>query len=392
MRIAINGIGVAGPTLAYWLRQAGHDPVLFEKAPALRSGGYMIDFWGLGYEIAERMGILPILRERCYLMERMSIVDARGREQTALDLSLLRERLQGRFISLARSDLSLALFGACEGIEARFGLSIAELEPRAGGVLARLSDGREELFDLVVGADGLHSRIREIAFGPEARFEKPLDCHVAAFRLAGYPRRDERTYVSHTRPGRHAARVSLRNDETLILFVCRSDRIAAAPDGSSEKELLQRAFGDMGWEVPDFLVRMNDVDDIYLDRVSQIRLPSWFSGRVALIGDAAACPSLLAGEGTGLGMLEAYILADEVDRAEGDFARAFAAYDGRLRAFIEGKQDAALRFRGFFAPRTALSLLLRNLAIRAMSIPFVAERLLAPSLDEGLTLPAPSAS
>jgi 2-polyprenyl-6-methoxyphenol hydroxylase-like FAD-dependent oxidoreductase len=388
MRIAINGIGVAGPTLAYWLRQAGHDPVLFEKATAFRRGGYMVDFWGLGYEIADRMALIPALRERCYLMERLSMVDADGREEAGLDLAPMRELLQGRFISLARSDLAATIFGACDGIPARFGLSIASIQGESDEVVVRLSDGRQERFDLVIGADGLHSHVRELAFGPEEAFEESLDCAVAAFQLAGYPRRDELTYVSHTLPGRQAARVSLRNDETLVLLVCRTELIANEFRAAGAKQSLRQAFRGMRWEVPEILDRMEDVEDVYFDRVSQIHLPRWFSGRVGLIGDAAACPSLLAGEGTGLAMVEAYVLAEELDRASGDVSRAFAAYERRLRFFIDRKQKAALRLRGFFAPRTALSLKVRNAAVRAMSIPFVARRFLARSLDESLRLPA----
>jgi 2-polyprenyl-6-methoxyphenol hydroxylase-like FAD-dependent oxidoreductase len=383
MRIAVNGIGIAGPTLAYWLRRSGHEPVLFEKAPAFRDGGYMIDFWGAGYEIADRMGLIPALRERWYLMERLRMVDARGKEEACLSLAPMRAHLEGRFVSLARSDLSRALYSACEGIPAHFGLSIEALEERRDGVAVVLSDGREERFDLVVGADGLHSHVRELAFGPEARFEESLDCVVAAFRLAGYPRRDELAYVSHTVAMRHAARVSLRHDKTLVLLICRAGLIDGNPHGAALKPALRRAFGGMRWEVPEMLDRMEDVEDVYFDRVSQIHLPHWFSGRVALIGDAAACPSLLAGEGTGLGMVEAYVLARELDRAGSDFARAFAAYDARLRAFVTGKQKAALRLRGFFAPRTALGLRVRSLIVHAMTIPFVARRLLARSLDEG---------
>ncbi len=392
MRIGINGIGVAGPTLAYWLREAGHDPVLFERAPALRTGGYMVDFWGLGYEIADRMGLIPGLRERCYLMERLSMVDADGREEAGFDLAPMRELLHGRFISLARSDLSAALFGACEGIAAHFGRSIAAIESRGDGVLATLSDGRKERFDLVVGADGLHSQVRELSFGPEEAFEKPLDCYVAAFRLAGYPRRDELTYVSHTQPGRQVGRVSLRDDETLILLVCRRERIGGDTRGAGVKEALWRAFRGMRWEVPEILDRMKEVKEVYFDRVSQIHLPRWFSGRVGLVGDAAACPSLLAGEGTGLGMAEAYVLAEELERTPNDAARALAAYDRRLRKFIAGKQRAAMRLRGFFAPKTSLALRIRNVAVNAMAIPFVARRLLARSLDESLELPARAAS
>ncbi len=387
MRVAINGTGVAGPTLAYWLRQSGHEPVLFETAPALRTGGYLIDFWGLGYDIAERMGLVPVLRERCYLMERMRMVDADGREEAALDVASMRELLQGRFISLTRADLASALFEACDGTPANFGVSVSTIVQDAEGVVATLSDGRHERFDLVIGADGLHSRVREVVFGPDARFETSLDCYVAAFRIPGYPHRDELTYVSHTVPKRQVARVALRKDDTLVLLVCRADVLGGDPPRDLRKKALRRAFGDMRWEVPEILDGMDRVDDVYLDRVSQVHLPRWSAGRVGLIGDAAACPSLLAGEGTGLAMVEAYVLAGELHRAGGDFARAFAAYEARLREFVTAKQKAALRFRGFFAPRSALALKVRNISLNALSIPFFAKRWLARSLNDDLELP-----
>ncbi|MGE5277629.1 MAG: FAD-binding domain [Acidobacteriota bacterium] len=387
MRVAINGTGVAGPTLAYWLRRAGHEPVLFEKAPAPRTGGYLIDFWGLGYEIAERMGLVPALRERCYLMERLRMVDADGREEAALDVTPMRELLRGRFISLARADLAAALFGACEGIPAHFGVCVTAIEQDADGVTATLSDGRKERFDLVVGADGLHSQVRELAFGPEAQFETSLGCYVAAFRIPDYPCRDELTYVSHTVPRRQVARVALRHGETLVLLVCRAELIDGDPPRERQKEALRRAFGGMSWEVPEILDRMDEVDDVYFDRVSQIHLPRWSSGRVGLLGDAAACASLLAGEGTGLAMIEAYVLAGELHRAHGDVARAFLAYEARLRPFVTAKQKAALRFRAFFAPQTALALKARNAAVNALSIRFFAKRFLARSLHDDLELP-----
>ena len=127
MRVAINGMGVAGPTLAYWLRRSGHDPLLFEKAPAVRTGGYIIDFWGLGYDIAERMGIIPALRERGYEMKRLKMVDRNGREEAHMDLTPLYETQRGRFISVARADLASALAGACQGIPIHFNVSISAI-------------------------------------------------------------------------------------------------------------------------------------------------------------------------------------------------------------------------------------------------------------------------
>jgi 2-polyprenyl-6-methoxyphenol hydroxylase-like FAD-dependent oxidoreductase len=387
LRIAINGIGVAGPTLAYWLRELGYEPVLYERAPALRTGGYLIDFWGLGYEIAEWMGLIPVLRGRCYEMERMRLVNGSGREEALLDLRPLRELLGGRFISLARGDLAAALFGACKGIPAHFGVWITAVDQQRNSAVITLSDGRRERFDLVCGAGGLHSPLRALMFGAEHRFEKFLGCYVAAFRVPGYPCRDELTYVSHTVPKRHVARVSLRHDETLILLVCRSDLLERDLPGLGPKPALRRVFENMRWEVPEILDRMDDAEDFYFDRVSQIELRRWTSGRVALVGDAAACPSLLAGEGTGLAMTEAYVLAGELHRAAGDHTRAFAAYEGQLRSFVTAKQKAAMGFRGFFAPETTLGLKTRNLMVKALSLPFLAKRLLARSVRDDLELP-----
>jgi 2-polyprenyl-6-methoxyphenol hydroxylase-like FAD-dependent oxidoreductase len=387
VKIAINGTGVAGPTLAYWLRRFGHEPVLFERAPALRRGGYVIDFWGLGFDIADRMGLTPALVNRAYMMERVSMVDDTGREVAAMDVTSIRRQLKGRFISLARTDLAAALFEVCRGIPAHFGLSIAGLEQDESGVTAMLSNGRQERFDLVIGADGLHSRVRELVFGSQKQFEKGLGCHVAAVRLADYPSRDALAYVSHTVPHRHVARVALRNRETLVLFIWQSDLIDGEPQPHQQKAALRRAFADMKWEVPDILDRMDTVEDVYFDRVSQIHLPRWSIGRVALIGDAAACASLLAGEGTGLAMIEAYVLAGEVHRAGDDIGRALAAFEARLRSFVTAKQKAALRFRGFFVPRTSLGLAVRNVLVNAIAIPYIGNRVVGRSLDDDLVLP-----
>lgn len=389
MKVAINGIGVAGPTLAYWLRRLGHEPVLFEKATALRTGGYLIDFWGLGYAIAERMGILASLRARGYEIQRMRMVDRHGREEAHVDLSPMREALHGRFVSIARSDLARALFEACEGIPARFGVSIVGIEGNGNGSVVTLSDGTRERFDVVVGADGLHSAVRALAFGPESQFEHFLGCFIAAFRVRGYRHRDELTHVSHTVRGRQVGRVSLRNDETLVLLVWRAEPAASniARDREEQQLAVRRAFGDMGWETPELLAAMDDAVDFYFDRVSQIHISRWSAGSVVLAGDAAACASLLAGEGSGLAMLEAYVLAGELHRANGDASLAFTEYERRLRGFVAAKQDSAVWFRGFFAPQTTLGLAVRNLAVHAFSLPFVAKPLMARSLRDNLELP-----
>ncbi|HEX5071294.1 MAG TPA: FAD-binding domain [Vicinamibacterales bacterium] len=387
MRIAINGVGVAGPTLAYWLRRAGHEPVLFEKAPSLRTAGYVIDFWGPGFEIAARMGLAAAVRERGYAMERLRIVDGRGRPVAQLSVAPLRRRLQDRFVTIPRGDLAELLYQACDDVPAHFGTSIVGVEQNDGGVTVQLSDGSVRAFDAVIGADGLHSAVRAAVFGPESRFEHSLDCDVAVYRIDGYRPREELAYVSYTVPGRQAARISLRGDRTLVLLLCDARLIGDHPTTAQDQHAaLRRAFGGMQWEVPALLDGLTTTRDFYFDRVSQIRMPQWSIGRVALAGDAAACVSLLAGEGTGLAMVEAYVLAHEFSQTT-DPARAFAAYESRLRPLIERKQQAALRMRGFFVPKTSFGLAVRNWLVAVASWPLLTGLILGPAISDDVELP-----
>ncbi len=389
MRILINGCGIAGPTLAFWLQRLGHEVVLLEKAPALREGGYLIDFWGHGYTVAERMGILPELREKGYRIRELRMVDRKGRAAASMDLGAVLEGMDDRLLSIARGDIATTIHRACQGVETRFGTSIVGIEDDRAGARVTLSDGSQEDCDLVVGADGLLSAVRAIAFGPQSQYEKPLGCHVAALRLPGYRPREAGIYLGHTVPGRQAMRVSLRDDDTLALFVFRSELLDAEPQSAGErKAALQQIFGGMGWEVPNMLRRLDAVEDLYFDRVSQIRMDSWTRGRVMLVGDAAACVSLLAGEGTGLAMTEAYVLATALHRAGGDHTRASWTYESTLRRFVAGKQRSAKGFIGFFAPRTKKGMQLRDLLIRVAGVRPIARHLIARTFRDSVALPS----
>lgn len=388
MKIAINGCGIAGPTLAWWLRRYGHEPVLFEQAPAPRRGGYVIDFWGPGYDVAEKMGLFPTLLDDAYLMERLRTVTSTGWTTSSIRVRTFQELTNNRYLSIARSDLARHIFEACEGIETRFATSIAGLEDEGAKIVAHLSDGGQEPFDCVIGADGLHSQVRALTFGEQAQFERHTGFYVAAFTLSGYRPREELAYVSHTQPGRQISRIALRNDETLFLFVFLNRFVPEEPKTETEeKALLRQVFGDMGWEAPAILERMDEVSDIYFDRVSQIRMPAWAKGRVALVGDAAACPSLLAGEGTGLAMTEAYVLAGELSRTCGDYTAAFAAYQARLQPHLEKRQEMALKFAGFFAPKNWLTLVARDVMTNLASLPVIGKRMLGSSILTDLDVP-----
>jgi len=391
MRILISGLGIAGPTLAYWLSRHGFEPVIVERAPRLRTGGYIVDFWGKGYDVAERMGLLPQLEARGYFVREVRLVDGRGLRVGGFFADVFRRATGGRFVSLPRGELSAAIHGAIEGkVEILFGDSIAALDERDGGVtvrFARSSPVRD--FDLVVGADGLHSQVRGLRFGAEGAFEVPLAYKVAAFEAPGYAPRDEDVYVSYSEPGRQVARFALRGDRTLFLFVFHdaSPELPREDDADAQKAVLHRQFGSSGWECPRILAALDGCDEIYFDRVSQVRMESWTQGRVALVGDAAWCPSLLAGEGSALAMIGAYVLAGELRRAEGDWRAAFARYERMLRSFIAEKQGAAVRFASSFAPRSTLGIAVRNLVTRAFAVGPIADLFLGRALRDEIHLP-----
>lgn len=388
MKILISGAGLAGPTLAYWLKRYGMTPTLLERAPGPRSGGYVMDFWGRGYDIAEKMGLLAELSAIGYRMQELRIVDRNGAHVTGFGTRVLAELTGGRYISIGRSDLAALIFEKIRGTcETRFGDSIVGLKQDAGGVDVAFERGGERRFDLVVGADGLHSNVRRLVFGAQERFEAHLGYTVAAFEVAGYRPRDEGVYVLHSAPGRQIARFALHQDRTLFLFVFAGES-DAAHDIAAQKAILKDTFADVGWECPQILAALEACDDLYFDRVSQIRLDRWSHGRVVLIGDAASCISLVGGQGAALAMTQAYVLAGELAAAHGQHDKAFARYEALLRPYLAVKQKAATRFAGAFAPRTAFGIWLRNVVIRAFAIPAVARLSFGRDLADQLILPS----
>ena len=236
MRIIINGAGIAGPTLAYWLRKAGHEVLLVESAPQLRSGGYVIDFGLVGYDVAEKMGLIPRIRELGYQVKEVRFVDRQGRKRGSISTDVFRRLLHGRFTSLRRSDLAATIYGALDGaVETIFGDSVARIEEEGHCVRVSFDHAPPREVDLVIGADGLHSRVRQLAFGPDAGVEVSLGYHVAAFEVEGYRPRDELVYLGYGVPGRQIFRFSMRNDKTLFLFVFRDEYLTTGSPTSEPR-------------------------------------------------------------------------------------------------------------------------------------------------------------
>jgi 2-polyprenyl-6-methoxyphenol hydroxylase-like FAD-dependent oxidoreductase len=389
MDVLISGAGIAGPTLAWWLLRDGHRVTLVEKAPALRSGGYIIDFWGKGYDLAGRMGLLPQVEQAGYHVKEVRFVGREGQRRGGFTTEVFDRATYGRFVSLPRSELSRAIFEAIEGrVEAIFGDEIVGLEREPGRTTVRFAGGSQRAFDLVVGAEGIHSPTREMLFGPEERFERFLGYNFAAYTLQGYPRRDPDVYVMYGEPGRQAARFTLKDDASLVLLIWRDAQGAAIPhDEAGQKAFIRERFAGAGWEVPALLEGLAHASDLYLDRVSQIRLERWHEGNVALLGDAAFAPSFLAGQGSALAMIGAYVLAGELKRAEGDVPAALAAYQQRLFAFMRSKQDAAIGLAPSFVPKSQFGLRVRDVASKLLGIGWFADLVIGRSVRDQIDLP-----
>lgn len=388
--VLISGVGIAGPTLAYWLGQSSFDLTLVERAPQLRTSGYVIDFWGLGFDIAERMGLLSDLYREGYRVQELRFVDGRGYRVGGFDAEVFNRLTGGRYLTLPRSDLARLIYRRIEnGCETIFGDSISGIEENRDGVRVTFEHAAARTFDFVIGADGLHSVVRGLAFGRQYRFEKYLGYAVAAFECKGYRPRDEDVYVSFSVPGKQVGRFAMREDRTLFLFIFASPQPPAAEphDTAAQKAILRQAFGKAGWECPQILDALDQAEELYFDRVSQIQMQSWSRGRIALVGDAAFCPSLLAGQGSALAMTSSYVLAGELATAPDEHQSAFGRYESLLRSFITGKQRAAVQFAGSLAPRTQLGLFFRNQISKTLRFSPIADFVIGRSLMDRLRLP-----
>lgn len=386
--VLISGAGIAGPTLAFWLKAAGFQPTLVEQARALRVGGYVVDFWGLGYDIAEQMHLTDDINRIGYHAREMQVVDDLGKRIAGFGTKVFDELTNGRYVTIGRSDLSRLLFEKVRGdTEVIFQSEILALQERDDCVEVQLKNAGTRRFSLVIGADGLHSTVRGLTFGPQSRFEKYLGYAVAAFEVRGYRPRDEDIYLMYGQPERMLGRFTLHDDRTLFLFVFAAGSDTLPKELERQKAMLRERYHEGKWECPLILDELDRTQQLYFDRVSQIRMESWSRGRVALIGDAAFCVSLTAGQGSALAMISAFVLAGELANAGGRHQEAFGRYEAFLRAFIGEKQRAAERFARVFAPKTRWGLNVRNQVIKAFAIPGLARLTIGRDITDALQLP-----
>jgi 2-polyprenyl-6-methoxyphenol hydroxylase-like FAD-dependent oxidoreductase len=365
--VLISGASIAGPALAYWHDRYGFRVTVVEKAPALRPGGQSVDFKGRTHRtVLDRMGIWEEILQRQTGRFDTVYLDATGRE-----LAVMPGEFTGGDAEILRGDLAAILHERTAGdCEYRFGDSITALTETADGVRVKFEHGAAQTFDLVAGADGIHSRVRRLAFGPERDYVRHLGHYYCVAGAPGWGhdtrRRERLTARAWNAPGRVAARGGPKGSHLYLFASPELDR--ARGDAATQQRLITEKFAGLGGEVPSMLAELGRLDDFYLDAIAQVRMKGRYTaGRVALVGDAGY-GNTLGGFGTGLAVVGAYVLAGELAVADGDHTAAYSRYDQIMRRYakIAGNTNTGR----FLAPKTAWGIWARNwlLGSRAFSL------------------------
>jgi 2-polyprenyl-6-methoxyphenol hydroxylase-like FAD-dependent oxidoreductase len=386
--ILISGAGIAGTTLAFWLKKSGFNPTIIEHAPKLREGGYAIDFMGAGYTVAEKMGIIPALEKSDINISKVAFVDQNNNEKGSMNYRKIKELLNNRAFTLLRSDLAKVIYESLhDGVEIIFGDTIDKIEQSKDHVLVTMRSGKSRLFDLVVGADGLHSNVRKIIFGNESQFEQYYGYYTSSYTLENFPTND-RAFSMCNVPGKQAAvyEYSETRTATFFAFTLAEKLKYDHHDVEKQKQILKNEFMGMGWKCPEILSRIDSSTDFYFDPISQIKMDKWSKGRITLVGDACYCPSLLSGKGSTLAMAGAYILAGELKLANGNYETAFMQYENIFKPFISKKQKSAEGFAKSFIPKSKFGIWVRNQALKLMSFPLISKLYLNQFNDKELTM------
>ncbi|MGM1060088.1 FAD-dependent monooxygenase [Saccharothrix sp. Mg75] len=343
VRVLVAGASIAGPALAHWLRRRGAEVTVVERAPGLRPGGQAVDARGVAKEVIERMGLDAAVRAACTDTAGAYTVDADGKV-----LETFRADDDGgdgaiADIEILRGDLSRLLYDDTrDGVEYVFGDRITELAQDADGVDVVFAGGDRRRFDLVIGADGLHSSLRATVFGPPERFLRHLGHVLAFYTVPNEFGLDRWVFEHQDRESGRSALLRPVGDPTRAMAVfcfASADFDVDHRDVAAQKRLLRERMAGLGWLTQDVLAHLDDTPDFYLDQLAQVVMDRWSSGRVGLLGDAAFSSSPLSGQGTGLALVGAYLLAGELAAAGWDPDAGFARYEARMRSFVEANQE-----------------------------------------------------
>ena len=387
--VLISGAGIAGLTLAILLKNQGYEPLVVERNKTLRSEGYMMDFFGSGWDVAERMGLDYELRAIYYPIDALQFVDSDGKVYASVPIARIGHVLGGKYVYIRRSDLERILFERAQaaGVAVRFGSVVTGLRETTNGMRATFVDGAEADFALVFGADGVHSGVRRLIFGEQRQFERLLGGYVAAFHLNRHKFDLGRALKLHEETDRVAAFYPLDDRRMDATYVFRHDDVQVLPE--DRLSFVRKKFKSAGWIAEAMLKAYRGKEPIYFDALTLIDMPHWHQGRVALLGDACGCLTLLAGQGSHMAMAGAYVIARELKRHNGDYAAGFAAYQAMLKPAVAKRQKDAAAMARYFIPSKRSRPWLRRLVIKLMFsppvLPLVFRRFGARSVLEGYT-------
>ncbi|MER5338441.1 FAD-dependent monooxygenase [Micromonospora sp. NPDC002717] len=368
-RAVIVGAGIAGLATALRLTLDGWHTLVVERAPARRSGGYLVNLLGAGYDAAERLGLIPALSDRALGLFTTVLVRADGRPKLTVPSAVAEATLGPRTMTVFRGDLETALYEEVrDHAEIRFGTTVSTINQEADQVGIRLSNGTTEDADLLIGADGVHSATRTAMFGPDHRVDLPYV--VAAFPIthpvAAVPESSATTFIG---PGRTAAIINLGPQRSSAFFTYR----CANPGRELERgpvDALRAAFGDLAAGVPEVIRHLEtDPAGAYFDRISQVDVPRWSTGRTVLLGDAAWCVTLFAGHGAALALAGADQLGTALQRHGHDIPSALAEWETGLRPEIVKRQALARRGMYQYAPPSRFHVWMNDAIIRAITLP-----------------------
>jgi 2-polyprenyl-6-methoxyphenol hydroxylase-like FAD-dependent oxidoreductase len=362
--VLISGAGVAGPILAYWLARNGFAPTVVERAAAQRSSGNPVDVRGPAFAVAEKMGLLSRLRAAATSTTGLAFVDAQGRRKSRVDLLGSR----ATEVEVSRTDLaSIIIDAVADSAEFIYGDSISALSQDGGGVDVAFERGASRRFDVVIGADGQHSMVRRLAWGPETDFVTHRGLYVATLPVERglNPTTDVLLYGM---PGRLASVHPVHGDGGIAAFIWRSSPVPGYDyrDTDQHKRIVERAYAGGGWIVPELIERVRDAGDLYFDAVSQVRLDTWSRGRIGLLGDAASSVSLF-GDGSSLAMTGAYTLAQALAEHHNDLEQGLNAYEYTHRKLTAPKQNGFAAAATLMVPATRLGVTLRDNGARLVT-------------------------
>ncbi|NUR86910.1 MAG: FAD-dependent oxidoreductase [Nonomuraea sp.] len=358
MKILVSGASVTGPVLAYWLARYGFEVTVVERAPALRkAAGHAVDLFRPAMEIVEKMGVLEPVTARRTGTDWLTFHREGHPRPIEVELRRVVAAVSDRHVEIMRDDLSEILYEATRHDAGYvFGDSIAAISDDGE---VRFDSGREERFDLVIGADGLHSNVRRLVFGPEERFTHWIGAYLAVASVPNFLGLDGRMEGMVGEGWMAAVYSAAHMDDARAGFFFRTPKQLDYHhrDVPRQKELLRERFGGLGWQVPRILDELDRTPAFYMDSITQLRLGTWSRGRVTLAGDAGYCPGPAVGGSTSLAVVGAYVLAGELAAYGGDHLRAFPAYEAEIGEYVRRSRTFALRAARGIVPAGRFELL-----------------------------------